>query len=102
MEDKINESKSLLLKDKKLLLKQIKEIKEQLDHLSEEDHHGASSIAGYAAMKTHESLAEEKDESLVEAASLGLKHNLQKFQSSHPILMNTIDLLFRTLSRLGV
>jgi len=99
--DKINNA-SISETEKRELLQQVEEIKTQLDGLSETDTHSAASIAGYTAIKTHERLSDENNSESEKKAEEGLNFYLQKFKVSHPTLVNTVDLLSRTLSRLGV
>ena len=59
-------------------------------------------IATFAKLKAEASLQHEQSKSILETGSKGLTLSVKKFEVSHPILVEGLDVIFRTLSRLGV
>ena len=102
LRDKITHNSALSKASKQDILSHIEQLQKQLDSLSEMNPEEADTIAAFAALKAHETLKKDPNQDLVDTTSNGLTLALRSFKTSHPLLSDALDIIFRTLSRLGV
>jgi methylthioribose-1-phosphate isomerase len=70
-----------------------------LENTHKED---AGSIAMFAASSAHEAMRKVKNKKLLDLSIEGLKTSVQKFENSHPKLVQVVNAISTTLSNLGI
>ncbi len=82
------------------LLKNFDALNQELSKLDHKEK--AKSIANFAHLATDESLKSKKDAELMDISFLGLKKSIRDFETSHPLLRDTIESTINLLSTIGV
>jgi hypothetical protein len=84
------------------LLELVARLKEETNDLARTDAEQAHSIAGFAALSTHEATRAEPDAKLLEISLRGLSHSVSRFEESHPHLVQVVNSICNALSNLGI
>src|SRR5579862_7631744 len=87
---------------KKDLLELLSGLKTEVEALAETHEEDAHSIARFADVSTHETIREQKNPELVKAAVNGLNLTVQGLETSHPVLVHTVNRLALILSNMGI
>lgn len=90
-EDKRNELLELLAK-----------LQKEMESLRVTHREDAGSIAIFAASSAHEATRKIKDKKLLAISVEGLKSSVQKFETTHPRLVQVVNSICTTLSNLGI
>ena len=102
IEERLRGAESVNDENRAELLKLLATLKAEVSDLSETDAEQAQSIAGFAAVSTHEAIREDKNPELAELSLKGLSSSVQGFEESHPKLVQVVNSICTTLSNLGI
>jgi len=102
IEERLRGAGSVKDENRAELLKLLATLKAEVSELSETDAEQAQSIAGFAAVSTHEAIREDKNPELAELSLKGLSSSVQGFEESHPKLVQAVNSICTTLSNLGI
>ena len=102
IEERLRGAESVNDENRAELLKLLATLKAEVSDLSETDAEQAQSIAGFAAVSTHEAIREDKNPELAELSLKGLSSSVQGFEESHPKLVQAVNSICTTLSNLGI
>ncbi len=77
-------------------------LKAEISELSKTDAEQAQSIAGFAAVSTHEATREAKNPELLKHSLGGLSSSVAGFEKTHPQLVQIVNSICNALSNLGI
>ena len=102
LESSVKQAPALKDDAKSELLGLLSRLKSEVDALSKTNADQATSIAGFAAVSTHEATRAKPDRELLEISLGGLSHSVSDFEESHPGLVQVVNSISNTLSNLGI
>lgn len=77
-------------------------LKAEVGELAKTDREKAGSIAGFAAVSTHEATRSDPNPELRELSIKGLMRSVSEFEQTHPALVRVVNNICNTLSNLGI
>ena len=89
-------------KRKAELLRQMATLRAELDELARTDADRAKTIAGFAELSAHEATRPEPQPELLRLSVTGLEKSVQKFEDTHPRLVEVVGSLSAILSNIGL
>lgn len=78
------------------------ELKAEVDGITESHADQAQSIAGFAALSTHEAVRDDTNEKALNHSIGGLQSSVEEFEQSHPGLVGVVNRICTALSNLGI
>lgn len=99
IETRLNDATAMNPDRRKELLTLVSTLREELQDLPEED---AESISGMAHLTAHEATSEKADDSSIRMAAENLSTSVERFEVSHPRLVETVNSICTTLSGMGI
>jgi hypothetical protein len=77
-------------------------LKPEITKLSEAHSEHAESIAGFVERSAHEATRQDKNPTLLKIAADGLTASVSGFESLHPKLVETVNLIANALANIGL
>jgi hypothetical protein len=102
IEDTIIDAGSMEPGRKQELLALVVELKKEMTGLADTHAEHAQSIAGFVQVGTHEAVREEKDETLLQHSLDGLAASVERFEATHPRLVNVVNSIEQLLRNIGL
>lgn len=102
IEKRIRESTSIPDNNKTELLRLVEDLDSEVKQLSKTHGEDAASVAGFAKAAAHEATRKQQNPSLMKIALEGLTKSVEKFEESHPKLVETVHNITATLSNYGL
>jgi hypothetical protein len=102
IEAKIKKAKSLNDERKRELLNLLSTLKTEVSELSKTHPEHTQSITSFAEVSIHEAIREEKNPQLLKLALRGLSTSAERFENSHPKLVEIVNSICLTLSNIGI
>ena len=102
IKEKIEKSDTIKDENKKELFDLVSNLQTEVELLSETDLEHAESIASFAQASAHEATRKEKKPDLTELSLQGLVASVQGFETSHPRLVEIVNLISTALANLGI
>jgi hypothetical protein len=98
----VQQASALKGESKAELLQLLDHLKTEVGELAKTNAEQAHSIAGFAAVSTHEATRARPDPELLELSLHGLSHSVAEFEESHPRLVQVVNSISNALSNLGI
>jgi hypothetical protein len=102
IEAKIRGAESVTEARKRELLQMLGTLKSEVGALEKTDDEQARSIADFAKISAHEATREKQNPQLRELSVRGLRSSVDGFEQSHPKLVQIVNSISNTLSKLGI
>lgn len=102
LETTVQDANAIKNENKAELLALLSKLKAEVGELAKTHADEANSIAGFAAVSTHEATRAEPDPKLVELSVSGLSHSVQQLEQTHPRLVQLVNSICNALSNLGI
>jgi hypothetical protein len=102
IEESVRRAGSVSDETKAELLRLLSTLEAEVSELSRTNADQAQSIAGFAALSTHEATRPAKNPSLVQVSLKGLQLSVHGFEGSHPRLVQTVNAVCTALSNVGI
>ncbi len=102
LEASVQQASALKPENKAELLGLLNRLKGEIGELAKTDAEQAHSIAGFAAVSTHEATRTNPDPKLLELSLDGLSHSVSDFEDTHPRLVQVVNSICNALSNLGI
>jgi hypothetical protein len=102
LETNVRQDTAIQAERKAELLDLLGRLKAEVGELAKTDADQAASIAGFAAVSTHEATRTQPDPRLLELSLDGLSHSVSEFEETHPRLVQVVNSISNTLSNLGI
>ena len=102
IEERLRKTESINKENKSELLNLVSTLKVEIADLSKTHNEQAESIAGFAALSTHEATRQKKNPELLKLSIEGLSSSVRGFESSHPELVNVVNDICSMFSNLGI
>jgi hypothetical protein len=102
LEATVQQASALKNENKTDLLKLLDQLKSEVGELAKTDAEQAHSIAGFAAVSTHEATRTRPDPRLLALSLDGFSHSVSDFEESHPRLVQVVNSICNALSNLGI
>ncbi|MGA4579843.1 DUF4404 family protein [Limisphaera sp. VF-2] len=84
------------------LLGLVQELKREIQTLSRTDQEAAQSIVGFTQVSAHEATRRQPDVRLVKLSLDGLRASVERFETSHPRLVQVVNHISQMLANLGI
>jgi hypothetical protein len=84
------------------LQKQLSALQAELGELARTDADGAKTVAGFAELSAHEATRPKPNRELLGLSLSGLQKSVQKFEATHPRLVEVVGSLSAMLSNVGL
>jgi hypothetical protein len=98
----VQQASALKGESKAELLQLLDRLKTEVGELAKTNSEQAHSIAGFAAISTHEATRTTPDPELLKLSLHGLSRSVSEFEESHPHLVQVVNSISNTLSNLGI
>jgi hypothetical protein len=102
IEATVQQSPALKGENREQLLELLDRLKSEVQTLAETDEERAHSIAGFAAVSTHEATRTNPDPKLLKLSLDGLSLSVSEFEKTHPRLVQVVNSICNALSSLGI
>jgi hypothetical protein len=102
LEKTVAQAGALKQENKTELLELLARLRSEVGELAETDADQARSIAGFAAVSTHEATRATPNPELLELSLTGLSHSVSEFEETHPRLVQVVNSICNALSNLGI
>ena len=102
LEASVEQASALKNENKAELLQLLSTLKSEVGELAKTHADAAHSIAGFAAVSTHEATRAAPDPKLVEISLSGLSQSVAEFEGTHPRLVQIVNSICNALSNLGI
>lgn len=102
IEKSIISSKTIESTQQNELLGLVSTLRAEVTSLSQTHEDHAQSIAGFAQVTAHEATRENRDSRLLQLSLDGLASSVEKFEVSHPRLVNIVNSIHRILTNIGL
>lgn len=102
LETSVRQAAALKDDSKQELLQLLATLKSEVGNLAKTQPEEARSIAGFAAVSTHEATRAEPNPKLVKTSLTGLTQSVEEFEQTHPRLVQIVNSISNTLSNLGI
>jgi hypothetical protein len=102
LEASVQQASALKNENKAELLQLLSKLKTEVDALAKTHADQANSIAGFAAVSTHEATRAEPNPKLVELSLRGLSQSVEEIEETHPRLVQIVNAISNALSNLGI
>jgi len=102
IEAKIRSAQALAEDNKTELLHLLTTLRTEVEELSKTERDGAESITVFTQISAHEAFRQDKNPQLLDLALEGLASSVKGFETSHPKLVESVNMICQTLSNLGI
>lgn len=102
LEETVQRAAVVKEENKAELLQLLAKLRGEVSELAKTHAEQADSIAGFAAISTHEATRAQKDPSLLDLSLKGLSQSVTEFEKSHPQLVQVVNSISNTLANLGI
>jgi hypothetical protein len=102
LEKRVAQAASLKEENKTELLELLARLKSEVGELAKTDTDRAGSIAGFAAVSTHEATRATPNPKLLDLSLEGLSHSVADFEETHPRLVQVVNSICNALANLGI
>ena len=102
LEASVRKTAALKEESKTELLGLLSTLKGEVGELAKTHADDAKSIAGFAAVSTHEATRAEPNPELLELSLQGLSRSVEDFEGTHPRLVQIVNSVCNALSSLGI
>ncbi len=102
IEKTVASTKTVDEEKKRELLRLVSTLKGEIGSLAETHRDQAQSIADFTQVSTHEATREEKNPDLVQHGLDGLATSVERFEATHPGLVNAVNNLRQVLANIGL
>ena len=102
IERRVQEGTSISEMNKRDLLDLLAKLRAELGSLSETHGEQAESITGFVERSAHEATRKDPNPKLLGLAIDGLSTSVQEFESSHPLVAETVNSIAAALANLGI
>jgi hypothetical protein len=102
LEHTVRQAPAMNENNKAELLGLLDRLKGEVGELAKTDAEQAQSIAGFAAVSTHEATRTKPNPELLELSLHGLSHSVSEFEQTHPRLVQVVNSICNALSNLGI
>jgi len=102
IEEQVRQATGVERERKEELLGLVQELRREVQHLSRTHDEAARSIAGFAQVSAHEATRTQPDPRLLKLSLDGLKVSVEKFEQSHPRLVQVVNHISQMLANLGI
>jgi hypothetical protein len=102
IEKRIRKADSVTEEDRTDLLDLLATLKSEVLELSKTQAEHAESITGFAQISAHEATREKKNPRLVTLSVTGLSSSVDRLETSHPKLVETVNRISQILANMGI
>jgi hypothetical protein len=102
LEENVENSATLKPENKTELLRLLATLRGEVGELAKTHADDARSIAGFAAVSTHEATRTEPNPELLELSLQGLSRSVGEFEGTHPRLVQIVNSICTAMSNLGI
>ncbi len=102
LEESLRQAQAAKGESQEELLHLLTKLRAEVGELAKTHADEAKSIAGFAAVSTHEATRPEPNPELVKLSVSGLAESVAEFEGTHPRLVQIVNSICNTLSNLGI
>lgn len=102
IEEQVRQAGGVAPEQKEQLLRLVEELTREIQTLYRTDQEAAQSIVGFTQVSAHEATRREPDARLMKLSLDGLRVSVERFETSHPRLVQVVNHLSQMLANLGI